>query len=158
MWKKLVLLGGHLACLGLPAFAAADVIVDGPVAKKTIPVELKGKLQHRIEPRDDPRLPHLMNLPADPKQRDKETMPVDVWEVVVDGKAYELDFDNKHDLWALAEKSVGQTVLVKGTWDGDRVHVASLKADPEHVKKTVTVEVKGRLMAIYALLLEVPEA
>ncbi len=139
MWKKLVLMGGLLACLGLPAFAAADVIGPIPGAKKTIPVELKGKLQQRVEPDHRRFLDRI------------------VWEVLVDGKAYELDFDNKHDLWDMAEKSVNQTVLVKGTWDGDLLHVASLTADPEHVKKTVKVEVKGRLIAIYARLLEVPD-
>jgi hypothetical protein len=145
MWKKLVLLGGLLACLGLPAFAAADVIVDGPVAKKTIPVELKGKLQKIVaEPNDVG--------PFLPGERDPKVF----WKLLVDGKTYDLDLDNKHDLWVLAEKCVDQTVLVKGTWDGDKFHVASLKADVEHVKKTVTVEVKGRLTAIYPSALEVP--
>jgi hypothetical protein len=150
MWKKLVLLGGVLACLGLPAFAA-EAIAPDVLVKKTIPVELKGKLQRRVGMRDDPHLPHLMNLPVPGAAKERATLAVDVWEIVVDGNAYELDFDNKHDLWVLAEKSVGQTVLVNGTWDGNFVHVASLKADVEHVKKTVKVEVKGRLIAFYTI-------
>ena len=56
MWKKLVLLGGLLACPGLPAFAAAEGTDNVTTAKKPIAVELKGKLQRRIDLRDDPRL------------------------------------------------------------------------------------------------------
>jgi len=146
MVKKLVLMGGLLACLGLPSFAAAGANENAAAAKKTIPVELKGKLQKDVaEPNDvGPFLP-------------EERRPAVSWTLLVDGKTYDLDLDNKHDLWVLAEKSVGQTVQVSGTWDGNVVHVVSLKADPEHVKKTVKVEVKGRLTAIYARLLEVPE-
>jgi hypothetical protein len=78
-----------------------------------------------------------------------EPMPRMIWEIIVDGKTYELDFDNKHDLWVTAEGGVGQTVVVKGEWDGNFVHVASLVVDPEHVKRTVKVEVKGRLSVLY---------
>jgi hypothetical protein len=138
MWKKLVLCAGLLACLGLPAFAPAAEAAD--VAKKTIPVELKGKLQRldvRLEPAD--RNPFSV-----------------VWQLLVDGQAYDLDFDNKHDLWVLAEKNVGQTVRVKGTWDGAALHVASMTADPEYVKKTVKVEVKGRLGMVCPPIYETP--
>jgi hypothetical protein len=144
MWKKLVLLGGLFACLGLPALAAADVI--GPV-----PVELKGKLQKDIAQPDDGR--RYTRAPI-------EREPVDFWRLLVDGKVdgkdYLLDLDNKHDLWLLAEGNVGKTVLVKGTWDGDKVHVASLQGDVEHVKKAVKVEVKGRLNVIYPPIPEFP--
>jgi hypothetical protein len=128
MWKKLVLCAGLLACLGLPAFAPAAEAADN-AAQKTIPVELKGKLQRR-DVRFEPGDRHPFSV---------------IWQLLVDGQTYALDFDNKHDLWVLAQSNVGQTVRVKGTWDGDALHVASMTADVEHVKKTVRVEVKGRL-------------
>jgi hypothetical protein len=145
MWKKLVLLGGLLACLGLPAFAAADVIGPVPTAKKALPMQLKGKLQKEVaEPNDvGPFLPGERN-------------PEVLWKLLMDGKTYDLDLDNKHDLWVLAEANVGKTVLVNGTWDGEVVHVASLKGDVEHVNKKVTVEVKGRLNAVYPPIPEFP--
>jgi predicted RNA-binding protein with TRAM domain len=121
MWKKLVLSAGLLACLGLPAFATEPNDVKA-VTKKSIPLEVKGKLRRE--------------LPCNPGV---------LWELDANGVTYDLDFGNKHDLWMLAEKSVGQTVLVKGAWDGDRLHVASLTADVEHVHKAIKVEVKGRL-------------
>jgi hypothetical protein len=138
MWNKLVVAGGLLVCLGLPAFAAPGAIAPDALVKKTIPVELKGKLQRR----------EVFYLPGT-EYRAKPFVPAKIWwDLLVDGQAYELDFDNKHDLWVLAEKSSGQTVQVKGTWDGNRLHVNSMTADVEHVKKTVKVEIKGRLQWI----------
>jgi hypothetical protein len=134
MWKKLVLSAGLLACLGLPAFAA-DAIAPDVLVKKTIPVELKGKLLRTDRSTWEAWRPEW--TPGNPKAI--------LWQLATPDQTYELDLDNKHDLWLLAEANVDKTVLVKGTWDGDRLHVASLKADPEHVKKTVKVEVKGRL-------------
>jgi len=145
MWKKLVLLGGLLACLGLPAFAAADVIGPVPGARKAGPVELKGKLQRDIAQPDDGR--RTIRAPINRE-------PDVLWTLLVDGKEYWLDLDNKHNLWLLAEANVGKTVLVNGTWDGDAVHVASLKGDVEHVNKRATVEVQGRLNAVYPPLPE----
>jgi hypothetical protein len=139
MWKKWMLLGGLFICLGLPAFAAAAAAPEVAGAVRSIPVDLKGKLL-RMELNDvlqpavrvpEPRIPALT-----------------AWEIVADGQAYELDLANRHDLWVLAERFVDQTVRVKGTWDGSVLHVASLQGDVEHVRKTVTVEVKGRLHGI----------
>jgi hypothetical protein len=134
MWKKLVLSAGLMCCLGLPAFAA-DAIAPDVLVKKTIPVELKGKLLRTDRSTWEAWRPWW--TPGDPTAI--------LWQLATPDQVYELDLDNKHDLWLLAEANVGKTVLVKGTWDGDFLHVASLKADPEHVKKTVKVEVKGRL-------------
>jgi hypothetical protein len=134
MWKKLVLSAGLLACLGLPAFAA-DAIAADPLVKKTIPVELKGKLL-----RTDRSL--WETIRPGWQQGDPNAI---LWQLATPDQTYELDLDNKHDLWLLAEANAGRTVLVKGTWDGDKLHVASLKGDVEHVKRAVMVEVKGRL-------------
>jgi hypothetical protein len=133
MWKKLVLSAGLLACLGLPAFAPAAEAAAA--AKKTIPVDLEGKLERT----DRSTWEQVRNPwpPGDPNAI--------LWQLVTKDQAYELDFDNRHDLWVMAEKNVGQTVRVKGAWDGDRLHVASLQGDVAHVKKTVKVEVRGRL-------------
>jgi hypothetical protein len=136
MWKKFMLVGALLSCVGLPAFAAVDASV--PVAaSKAIPVELKGKLQKdQISYLEDGRRTFMA-----PIQRN----PVTTWTLLAGGASYVLDLDNRHDLWVLAEQAAGQTVLVNGTLDAGVVHVASLKADPEHARKTVKVEVKGRL-------------
>src|SRR5207248_2331106 len=97
MWKKWSLLGGLLVCLGLPAFASADAIREVPVAVKTIPVDLKGKLQ-RLEADDVLQSAVRVNGP-----RFREWT---VWQIVADGQAYELDLANRHDLWVLAERYV----------------------------------------------------
>jgi hypothetical protein len=166
MFKRTTLVLTGLAwCLTLPALAggrdADNPEVYGclppPVTKdyvkKTVRVEIKGKLQ-RV------RLPiHLEDafakapprLPIDPPDDTIWPRPhwYYVWQVSADDKTYQLDFGERKDFADLVNKLNGTTVIVAGTLEEGVVHMTSLKADEsDFVKQTVEVEVRGRLAAV----------
>jgi hypothetical protein len=102
--------------------------------QKTVQVEIKGQLRSQF------RCPMCITNRVN-GVRDY----LSYWEVVVNETTYELYVGDNKDLRDLAEKLTGQTVIVTGTREGEVVHVKSLKADEDFVKKTVHVEVKGLL-------------
>jgi hypothetical protein len=138
-----------LGCLTLSAFGggATDMGCLPPppptkdYVKKTVRVEIKGKLDHirvgGLEPLRDP----------------KDRMPIidffDYWQITVGGKTYMLQFSRLEDINELANKLAGKPVIVNGTLEGETVLVTGLKADEDSVKQTTEVEARGQLSAIY---------
>jgi hypothetical protein len=142
-WTTLVYAG--LACyLTLPALNAGFEIPCPPpltpdYVKKTVRVEIKGKLSHFSSdcrgPREfDYRMPNITFW--------------DVWQVTVSGKTYTLRFDERKDVTELANKLVNKTVIVTGTLDETTVGVTGLTADEDYVKEKTEVEARGQLQVI----------
>jgi hypothetical protein len=67
------------------------------------------------------------------------------WSVRAGKDTFHLDLDGPMMLDWTAEGLDGQRVIVTGTLVGDRVKVASLKADRDGVQKKTLIEVKGKL-------------
>jgi hypothetical protein len=67
------------------------------------------------------------------------------WSIQVGQDTYHLDLVGGMGQHWVAENLSGKTVIVTGTLVGDRVKVASLKADRDRVQKTTVVEVRGKL-------------
>jgi hypothetical protein len=145
-WMTAVL-AGLACCLTLPALDAGTAVgcLPPPLTrdylKKTVRVEIKGKLEHVriwLEPDDvrDQTFP-MPNLPF-----------VDYWQITVRGKTYMLAFPEQKPLTDQADKLAGKSVILTGKLDGETVHVTGLKADEECVKQTTEVELRGRLKAV----------
>jgi hypothetical protein len=143
-WTTAVL-AGLACCLTLTALnAGTDMGCLPPpltqdYVKKTVRVEIKGKLEHvRI----------WLEGPRDPKFPTPDIAFLDYWQITVGGKTYRLEFPEQKYLTDLADKLAGKTAIVTGTLNGDTVQVAGLKADEDSVKQTTEVEVRGRLQAV----------
>jgi hypothetical protein len=162
MFKWTTLVGTALACcLTMTAVNAGPDMGCLPpplrqdYLKKTVRVEIKGKLAHVRT------LSQVwMRFPGPSSEM------VDLWQITVGGKTYTLDLgptlqyarDRGRSLIAMppwmdiqwqAEQLAGKTVIVTGTLDGTTVHVTALKADDEFVKETTEVEARGHLSATY---------
>jgi hypothetical protein len=144
-WTSSVLTG-LACCLALPALAALGCPPPPPLTqdylKKTVRVEIQGKLTHvqsRLEGPRDPRFP----MP--------DIAYIDFWQVSAGGKTYQLDFRGGKHFFDLANKLEGKTAIVTGTLDGALVRVTEMKADEDYVKETTEVEVRGHLQLIYTI-------
>jgi hypothetical protein len=165
-WTTLVLTG-LACCLTLPALAAVPNGDDPQVwgclpppltkdyVKKTVRVEIKGKLQRVRLPIDVIPLDQLDPNPP----RTGPLLPRwdEVWQITVGDKTYILDLGDNSDVEKgpitrgftdLARKLAGKTVIITGMLNGDTVQVTGLKADEEYVKQTTEVEVRGQLQGI----------
>jgi hypothetical protein len=143
-WTTAVL-AGLACCLTLTTLnAGTDMGCLPPpqtqdYVKKTVRVEIKGKLEHVrmwLKERADPRFP-TPNIEF-----------LDYWQVTVGGKTYRLEFPEQKYLTDLADKLAGKTVIVTGTLGGETVQVGGLKADEDSIKQTTEVEVRGHLQAV----------
>jgi hypothetical protein len=141
-------LAGLACCLTLPALNGGTAMgcLPPPLArdylKKTVRVEIKGKLRHVhiwLEPDD-------VFDPTFPKQ--PQTHFLDYWEITASGKTYMLVFPERKTLTDQADKLAGKTVILTGTLDGDTIRVGGLKADEDYVKQTTEVEMRGRLQSL----------
>jgi hypothetical protein len=104
-------------------------------AKEKIAVEIRGKLEIVHESPKGPG-PHVMML----------KVHLSVW---ANGREFQLDLrDTDLDLWEVEKQYRGQTVLVTGTLEDNKVRVKAVKADGEYILKTVTVEIKGKLQCL----------
>jgi hypothetical protein len=128
-----------------PCVAVTGMKADSSV-KTSVQVEIKGKLirgQRYYAGYD-------LWKPSDPPIR--QPVYYYAWSIRIGKDTYHLDlggsepFNNNKLVpdW-VAESLAGQTVIVTGTLVGDRVKVASLKADKDRVTKTTVVEVRGKL-------------
>jgi hypothetical protein len=97
---------------------------NGDYVKKTVHVEMKGRFLFRADGLDILR----------PDSR-----------LLVNDKTYVVDLGNNRDLWTAAAGLDGHTAIVTGTLDGDRITATAIKADQEFIRKTLKVEVSGRL-------------
>jgi hypothetical protein len=136
-WTSVVLTG--LVCgLALPALTALGCPPPPPLTqdylKKTVRVEIKGKLSHVRRKNDG----------SDPR----DIAFIDYWQVSAGGKAYQLDFRGGKHFFDLAGKLEGKPVIVTGTLDGALVRLTEMKADQDYVKETIEVEVRGRLQSV----------
>jgi hypothetical protein len=152
MFKWTTLVGTALACcLTMTAVNAGPDMgcLPPPLTqdylKKTVRVEIKGKLEH---------VQLWLEGPRDPKFPTPNIAFLDYWQITVGGKlaelqGYTLEFGERKDITDLANKLVGKMVIVTGTLEAATVHVTGLKANEDHVKQTTEVEARGRLSAIY---------
>jgi hypothetical protein len=132
-----VALAGLTCCLALPALTALSCPPPPPLTpdylKKTVHVEIKGKLSHvQLD----------MVVPVEPRH------PFDFWQIIAGGKTYRLDFLGGKHFFDLANKLEGKAVIVTGTLDGGVVRLSEMKADEDYVKWTTAVEVRGRLQSV----------
>jgi hypothetical protein len=140
-WTSVVLTG-LACCLAPTALTALGCPPPPPLTqdylKKTVRVEIKGKLVHvhRENDRSHPRFAML------------DIAFIDYWQVVVGDRAYELDFRGGKHFFDLANKLKGKTVMVTGTLDGGVVRLTEMKADEDHIQETTEVEVRGRLQSV----------
>jgi hypothetical protein len=151
MFKWTTLLGTVLwCCLSLPALnAGTDVGCLPPppppvqdYLKKTVRVEIKGRLSHIVSD---------CRGPQDPKFPMPTIWFFDAWQMTMGGKTYTLEFGKRTEVTEQANKLVGKTVIVTGNLDGSTVHVTGLKTNDEYVKETTEVEVRGQLQFFYTL-------
>jgi hypothetical protein len=140
-WTSVVLTA-LACCLSVPALSLETARGCPPppqltqdYVKKTVRVEIQGKLSHLQMAVTEPRFP-------------KPPAVYDFWQISAGGKTYRLDFGAGKDLLDLANKLESQTVIATGTLDGTVVHLTGLKADEGSVKETTEVEVRGRLQSL----------
>jgi hypothetical protein len=118
-------------CLGGLIPRTVDVLVvtvlkaNGGIIKKSVHVEMKGRFVFRAD-----RADILM-----PDSR-----------LIVDNKTYVVNFGGNSSLWHSAVPLDGHAAIVTGTLDGDTISATAIKADSDYVHKTITVEVKGKLI------------
>jgi hypothetical protein len=111
----------------------ASLKADKDGVQKTTVVEVRGKLCQQL----------VRDNWVHPKGYDVARLSM-AWVVRAEGKTYVLDF-SKGPPPSIARLN-GQTVVVSGTLNGDRIAVTDLKPDASGaVQETVNVEVQGRL-------------
>jgi hypothetical protein len=98
---------------------------DGGILKKTVQVEMKGQFLFRAD--------HLDILLPDSR-------------LTVNGQTYVVNLGNNHDLWNVATAVDGHTAIVTGTLDGNTLNAVSIKPAGDYIRKTISVEVKGKLI------------
>jgi hypothetical protein len=70
--------------------------------------------------------------------------------VRANGREFRLDLRNvSQNIWELERQYRGQLVHVSGTLEGDSVRVSAIKAAGEYFRKTVVVEIKGKLQCLW---------
>jgi hypothetical protein len=97
---------------------------EAGIVKKTVHVEIKGRFLWRTD-RADILIPDSR--------------------LIVDSKTYVVDLGNDRTLWTAATALDGHNAIVSGTLDGDTITATAIRADEDAIKKTVTVEIRGRL-------------
>jgi hypothetical protein len=136
-WTSVVLTG-LACCLALPALTALGCPPPPPLTqdylKKTVRVEIKGKLSHVRRENDG----------TDPR----DIAFIDYWQMSAGGNTYQLNFRGNKHFFDLAGRFEGKTVIVTGTLDGSVVGLSEIKADEDYVKETTEVEVRGRLQSV----------
>jgi hypothetical protein len=142
-WTSLVLAG--LVCgLTVPAGEGPQALgcLPPPITqnyvKKMVRAEIKGKLKHV----------HGKNRDDDPFYGRLDIAIIDYWRIDVGGKSYRLGFNGDEHLTDLAGKLEGQTVIVSGILDGNRLALTDMRADEGYVKETTEVTVRGELRAL----------
>jgi hypothetical protein len=138
-------LAGLACCLTLPALSAGTDMgcVLPPLTqdylRKTVRVEIKGKLYH---------IRMWLEGPRDPKYPMPNVGLLDYWQITTGGKTFRLEFPERKLLTDEADRLAGKSVILAGTLAGDTIHVTGLKADEEYIKQTTEVEAHGQLSAV----------
>jgi hypothetical protein len=95
------------------------------VIRKTVEVQMKGQFLFRAD--------HADILKPDSR-------------LIVNGKTYVVVFDGNDRVWRSAVHLDGHKAILTGRLDGDRIHATAVKADEDFVHKTITVEIRGKLV------------